>query len=124
MSDVFEYYISGGEVRIGKKELTLELLRKDSILRILLGFDAGNLTSMQSHVNFSEQGDNVIIDFSWREAQKLNGDPVPMLSELKARCGGNIGGTLSFNCIYTTFKSISYYHVDLDAEHIALKGRA
>ncbi len=64
MADVLEYYLLGGELRIGKNELTLELLRKDSILRALLGFEAGNPTSLPSRVSLSERGANVIIDFN------------------------------------------------------------
>ena len=123
MADVLEYYLTGGKLRIGKKEMTLEILRNDSILRMLLGFEAGNLSSLKSHVNLAEQGDYVILDFNGREMRKLS-DPAPLLNELKARYGGTVGGMLSFNCIYTTYVQISYYYADLDADPIVLKGGA
>jgi hypothetical protein len=124
MPDVLEYYLTGGKVRIGKKELTLELLRKDSILRVLLGFEAGNLGSVLFPVSLSEREVAVILDFNWREKRKLDGDPAAMLNELKARYGGNIGGTLSLYSVYTTFEMTTYSNANLDNEIIVLESIA
>jgi hypothetical protein len=121
MTDIIEFYLIGGNVRIGKKELTLELLRKDSILRVLLGFEAGNLGSLQSPINLSDQEGLAILDFNWREKRRLDGDPTPTLNELKARYGKNIGGVLSFYSVYTTFGMTSYSSANLNADTIVLE---
>ena len=120
MNDLLEYYLVGGRMEIGKKELMLELLRKDSILRVLLGYDAGNPESLISRTDVSSGKETVVVNFNGRGKLKLEGDPTPMLNELKARYGGNLGGSLSFHCIYTTFEWVYYYSADLEADNIVL----
>ena len=102
MDGVLEYYVTSGEICIGKRELLLELLRKDSILRALLGFDGGDLNSFLSKTTLSNQrGDKVLIDFNGRKKKKLTGDPTRLLEELKNRY--EISGTLNYQLVYTTF---------------------
>lgn len=122
MDGILEYYLVGGKIRIGKKELTLELLRKDSVLRTFLGFDSGNLKSLLTKSNLTNQQDNmVLIDFSGREKLKLDGNPTSLLEELKKRYGNNIGDILKFQLVYTTFNQVFDLQVNLDEKNIALK---
>ena len=119
---VLEYYLTGGKLRIGKKELTFELLRKDSVLRTLFGYGAGelqSLTSRQLHTEAHE--DSVILDFTRTAERKLGDSPEGMLNQLKQRYGSAVGGKLFFRCIYTTFETVYYLEADLDADEITLR---
>lgn len=118
-----EYYLVGGKICIGKKELTLELLRKDSVLRTLLGFDSGNLkSSLLTKLNLTNQhGDMVLINFSGRKKMKLDGDPTSLLNELKNRYDHDIGGTLYFQVVYTTHYIATDLRANLDERNISLK---
>ena len=120
METVLEYYLVNGKIRIGKKELAFELLRKDSILGGLLGFKAGNLGSMLSNAAVTDEEDYAVIDFQQRDALKLDDDPTPILNELKQRYGDRIGGTLSFNLFYKTHKTVAYLEGNLDMDTISL----
>jgi hypothetical protein len=120
---VLEYYLTGGKVRIGKKEAALELLRKDSVLRQLLGYTAGELKSFvcePSQATANEDG--VTFDFTGITERKLSGDPAPMLNELKSRYGSAVGGKLYFRMVYTTFMHVFYNYADLDADEVTLSG--
>lgn len=122
---VLEYYLTGGKLRIGKKEMAFELLRKDSILRTLFGYGAGGLqalTSQQVHTESLE--DSVILDFSRTTEKKLGDNPEGMLNDLKKRYGTAVGGKLYFRCIYTTFTQVYYLEADLDADEVALRSPA
>lgn len=115
MNEIIEYYLMNVRMRMGRKELALELLRKDSILRYFFGFDAGHAASMSSKANIeTNAGDNVLIDFGKREKLKLDGDPTPQLKELKLRYGDAVGGVFYFALFYTTFARTTYFEVDLD----------
>lgn len=119
---VLEYYLTGGKLRIGKTELAFELLRKDSVLRTLFGYGAGELKSLASkQVHTDAQEDFAILDFSRTPERKLGDDPAPMLNELKRRYGSAVGGKLYFRCIYTTFTHVYYLEADLDADEISLR---
>lgn len=122
---VLEYYLTGGKLRIGKKEMAFELLRKDSILRTLFGYGADGLqalTSQQVHTESLE--DSVILDFSRTPEKKLGDNPESMLKDLKKRYGTAVGGKLYFRCIYTTFTQVYYLEADLDADEVALRSPA
>lgn len=122
MDGILEYYLVGGKICIGKKELTLELLRKDSVLRTLLGFDSGNLKSLLTKSNLTNQHDNmVLIDFSGRKKMKLDGDPTSLLEKLKNRYDHDIGGTLYFQVVYTTHYMAMDLRANLDERNISLK---
>jgi len=128
MDGIIEYYFTGGKIYIGKKELTLELLRKDSVLRTFLGYDSGNLKSSLiakskiTQSNLTNQQDNmVLIDFSGQKNIKLDNEPAPLLEELKNRYDNKIGGTLHFQLVYTTFHKTLDIQANLDERNIALK---
>ena len=113
MDHCLEYYLTGGNMRISKKALTLELLRKDSVLRSLLGIDSGNLNSSVFNKSdlTNQHDDMVLINISGRDRMKLNDDPYSLLEELKNRYDRDIGGTVYFRLIYTTY----YMAMDLQA---------
>lgn len=118
---VLEYYLTGGKIKIGKNEATLELLRNDSVLRLLLGYTAGELKSFVSESTHKDtMGDTVTFDFTGISERKLSGDPTPMLNELKIRYGHAVGGKLYFRMVYTTFMHVFYNQADLDADEIVL----
>lgn len=120
---VLEYYLTGGKLRIGKKEAALELLRKDSVLRQLLGYTAGELKSFASEPTKTDKTkDTVTFDFTGICERKLSGDPTPMLNELKIRYGSAVGGKLYFRMVYTTFMHVFYNQADLDADEVTLSG--
>ena len=123
MDYCLEYYLTGGKIRIGKKELTLELLRKDSVLRTLLGYDSGNLkSSLLTKSNLTNQQDDmVLINFNGRKKMKLDGDPTPLMEELKNRYDHHIGGTLCFQLVYTTHYMEMNLQANLDERNIGLK---
>ena len=118
-----EYYLTGGKIRIGKKELTLELLRKDSVLRTLLRFDSRNLnSSLLTKSNQTNQHDDmVLINFNGHKKIKLGGDPTSLLQELKKRYNLNIGGTLCFQLVYTTHYMSMDLQANLDERNTSLK---
>ena len=118
-----EYYLTGGKIRIGKKELTLELLRKDSVLRTFLGFDSRNLnSSLLSKSNLTNQHDGmVLINFNGRKKMKLDDDPTPLLEELKNRYDHHIGGTLFIQLVYTTHYMSMNLQANLDEKNVGLK---
>jgi len=119
---VLEYYLVGGTLRIGKKEAALELLRKDSALRPLLGYGAsGHAALNMESARMNAQGDFVTIDFSQIAERKLNGDPTRILNELKQRYGAAVGGKLHFKGMYTSKMHIYYCEADLDAAEISLR---
>ncbi|SDN88346.1 hypothetical protein [Acetanaerobacterium elongatum] len=112
---VLEYYLTGGWLRIGKKEATLELLRKDSVLRPLLGYSASELSALVSQAaGINIQEDYVTLDFGSAAERKLSDDPTKMLNELKQRYGDSVGGKLFFKGVYTTFIQIMYFEADLE----------
>ncbi len=120
---VLEYYLTGGKLRVGKKEAALELLRKDSVLRQLLGYTAGELRSFTSEPTKTDKTkDTVTFDFTGIPERKLSGDPTPMLNELKIRYGSAVGGKLYFRMVYTTFMHVFYNQADLDADEVTLSG--
>ena len=123
MDTCLDYYLTGGKIRIGKKELTLELLRKDSVLRTLLGFGSGNLkSSLLTKSNLTNQQDDMaLINFNGRKKMKLGGDPTPLLEELKNRYDHHIGGTLCFQLVYTTHYMAMDLQVNLDERNVTSK---
>ena len=121
MDNILEYYLAGGKMRIGKKELTLELLRKDSVLRILLGIHSGDLSSLLAKFNLVNQHDNMVFDFNGHKRIKIGDDPTSLLNELKKRYSHNISGTLYFQLVYTTHYITRELEADLDERIIALK---
>lgn len=113
---LFEYYLTGGKLRIGKKEAMLELLRNGSALRFLLGYEAGYLTPMIVSAMKSEySGEYVILDLSNNGERKLKGDPTPAVKDLKERLGDATGGTLYFRVLYKTTNTYIYLVGDLEA---------
>ena len=120
-NDLLEYYLVSGKIRIGKKELAFELLRKDSILRGFLGYRDGGPGSMLFKAGLSEDEDYAVIDFVGRENVKLDRDPAPALNELKQRYGGKIGGSLFFRLVYTTYNVNTNLEGNLDEDNITLK---
>lgn len=119
---VLEYYLTGGRLRIGKKEMAFELLRKDSVLRSLLGYGSGGLASLTSkQVRTETEEDSVTLDFTRTALRKLDDNPEAMLNELKRRYGSAVGGKLYFKCIYTTFQNVFSFEADLDPEIISLR---
>ena len=114
---IMEYFLTGGCLQIGKKEAMFELLRKDSVLRPLLGDGIQSMLSKSGHAN--AQGDFVTIDLRGIAERKLSGDPAGMLSELKARYGSAVSGKLCFRSFYTTFAHTYYYEIDISADQIA-----
>ena len=114
---IMEYYLTGGCLQIGKKEAMFELLRKDSVLRPLLGGSIQTITSKSGHTN--AQGDFVTIDLHGIAERRLSGDPAGMLNELKARYGSAVSGKLCFRSFYTTFAHTYYYEIDITADQIA-----
>jgi hypothetical protein len=122
-NEVLQYYLTGGKLKLGKKEATLELLRQDSVIRRLLGFSGGELKTLVSKSTQTEQnGEFVIFDFTGIAERHLEGDPSEMLQELKKRYGSMVGGTLYFKMMYTTFEQVYYSRANLDADEVSLKG--
>ena len=133
MVGIIEYYFTGGKIYIGKKELTLELLRKDSVLRTFLGYDSGNLKSSlitkskiakskSTQSNLTDQRENmVLIDFSGCKNIKLDSEPAALLEELKKRYDNKIVGTLHFQLVYITFHKTLDIQANLDERNITLK---
>ena len=116
-----ELHLTGGKLRIGKKEMALELLRKDSALRPLLGYGADGLASLASRpANAQDGGDFVVLDFTGMAARRLDGDTEAMLNVLKQRYGSAVSGKLFFRCTYTTFGQVFYLEADLGADKITL----
>ena len=123
MSEVLEYYLTGGNIRLGKNEAALELLRRDSILRSLLGFTAGELKALASgSAHIGKTGDVVCFDFTGVQERRLGGDPAELLKELKARYGRAVTGQLFFRIVYTTFGHVFYSQADLDGDEMTMSG--
>jgi hypothetical protein len=121
MSEVLEYYLTGGKIHIGKKEATLELLRKDSVIRQLLGHTSGDLKALISgSTQIDKAGDTVTFDFTGVPERRLSEDPAQLLNELKKRYGGAVGGQLFFRIVYTTFGHVFYSQADLGADEVRL----
>ena len=124
MEGVLEYFLIGGNMRIGKKEMVLDLLRKDSILRGLFGYEAGYLTSLLREANVAGQQEYVIVNFSGFKQSKLSGDPTPLLNELKTRYGSSVGGILRFCCSYTSMQTYMhpyFLQANLETDDIVLE---
>ncbi len=123
MSEVLEYYLTGGNIRLGKNEAALELLRKDSILRALLGYTAGELKALaSSNAHISKADDYVCFDYTGIQERQLGGDPAELLKELKARYGRAVSGELFFRIVYTTFGHVFYSQASLDGDEVDLSG--
>ena len=123
MSEVLEYYLTGGHIRLGKNEAALELLRRGSILRALLGFTAGELKALASgSAHIGKSDDAVCFDFTGVQERRLGGDPAELLKELKARYGCAVAGQLFFRIVYTTFGHVFYSQADLDGDEMSMSG--
>lgn len=119
---VMQYDLTGGKLRIGKKELAFELLRKDSVLRPLLGYGAGGLSAIASRQMATvDDGDFTVLDFT-RTTRRLADNPESLLRELKKRYGGAVGGKLFFRSTYTTFGQVFYLEADLGMDEVSLRG--
>ncbi len=122
MSELLDYYLTGGKLRIGKREAALELLRKDSVLRPLLSDGAGELKALLSETaRAAAQGDDIVLDFSQMPARKLHGDPAIPLGELKRRYPKALGGMLYFRCVYSFGMQNYYVKADLEEDLIELR---
>lgn len=121
MSEVLEYYLTGGHIKLGKNEAALELLRKDSILRALLGYTAGELKALASgSASIGKTDDAVCFDFTGIQERKLGGEPAALIQELKARYGRALSGQLYFRIVYTTFGHVFYSQADLNGEELSM----
>ena len=119
---VMQYDLTGGKLRIGKKELAFELLRKDSVLRPLLGYGAGGLSAIASRRMATEDdGDFTVLDFT-RTTRRMADNPEGLLRELKKRYGSAVGGKLFFRSTYTTFGQVFYLEADLGMDEVTLRG--
>lgn len=123
MAEVLEYYLTGGQFSIGKKEFVLELMREDSVLRVLLGAQNGNLEALKNPVDIVDKQEYNAFDFTGRPRVHIGEDPTPLLCELKNRYGGAISGMLYFDCLYTTFEQTSHLCANLDTDKIVLELR-
>ena len=123
MSEVLEYYLTGGNIRLGKNEATLELLRRDSILRALLGYTAGELKALaSSNAHIDKTEDTICFDFAGIQESRLGGDPAELLKALKARYGRAVSGQLFFRIVYTTFGHVFYSQASLDGDEVDMSG--
>ena len=121
MAEVLEYYLIGGRLRIGKKEAAFELLRRDSILKALLGSGPGDVKALLSDpLRVGSGEDFVVLDFSLTGDRLLPGDPTNLLTELKQRYGDSVTGILHFKLLYTMWKQVYFLKADLDARPISL----
>lgn len=121
MNALLDYRLTGGTLRLGKREAMLELLRKDSALRPLLGLDQGQLRTLTSEtVRASADGDYVTLDFSQLAEHAFSGDPAVPLGELKKRYGAKLSGLLYFKCVYTVGFQNFYLKADLDKDPVVL----
>lgn len=122
MNALLEYALTGGTLRLGKREAMLELLRKDSALRQLLGIGAEGLNTLTNEwVRASTQDGFLTLDFSQIAEHLYRGDPCVPLNELKRRYGASLGGMLYFKCIYAVGFQNFYLRADLDTEPIVLR---
>lgn len=112
---MFEYYLTGGKLRIGKKEAMLELLRNGSALRFLLGYGVGDLSMMAAAIKSEPHEEYVVLDLSGNGERRLGGDPRSAIKELKDRCGDALGGVLYFRVLYKTTNTYIYLVGNLDA---------
>ena len=120
MSAILTYYLTGGTLLIGKNEALFELMRPDSILKILLGYHGGALQSPAGSARKSIQGEQMLFDFSNIAERKLDGDPSELIVPLKARYGNSLSGILYFRCVYSMGMQNLYYKADLSADNVAL----
>ena len=121
MSEVLEYYLTGGHIRLGKNEAALELLRRDSILRALLGYTAGELKALASgNAHVGKTDDHVSFDFTGIPERKLGGEPAELIKELKTRYGRAVSGQLFFRIVYTTFGHVFYSQADLSGDEMSV----
>jgi hypothetical protein len=121
MSQVLDYLLTGGTLRLGKKEAALELLRSDSALRKLLGYGAGDLKALTGERVRTTNADGfVTFDFSQAGEQKVAGDPAVPLNELKRRYGASLSGLLFFRCAYSMGMQNFYLRADLGADPVLL----
>ena len=119
MSEVLEYYLTGGHLRLGKNEAALELLRRDSIIRALLGYTAGELKALASgSAHIGKTDDHVCFDFTGIPERKLGGEPAELIKELKNRYGRAVSGQLFFRIVYTTFGHVFYSQADLSGDEV------
>jgi len=121
MSEVLEYYLTGGSIRLGKNEAALELLRRDSIIRALLGYTAGELKALVSgSAHIGKSDDYVCFDFSGIPERQLGGEPAELIKELKTRYGRALSGQLFFRIVYTTFGHVFYSQADLNGDEMSM----
>lgn len=110
---VMDYWITNGTIVMSKTDFTKEILRKDSILRILLGYNAGGRPSLKVPAIKQEDNGVITIDFQLLPETKLMEDPKELLGCLKQRYGEKITGKLTIKSVYTTFQQVYYFDVDL-----------
>lgn len=110
---IMEYWITNGVIFISKVDFTKEILRKDSVLRIILGYNAGGGAVLKLPAIKQEDNGIITIDFRLLQEIMLKEDPKELLDLLKRRYGDRISGKLTIKAIYTTFHQVYYYDVDL-----------
>ncbi len=119
MSAILTYYLTGGTLLLGKNEALFEMMRPDSILKTLLGYD-GALKPPAQGARTAIRENRMLFDFSNMHERKLDGDPSALLSELKTRYGKSLGGMLYFRCAYSMGMQNLYFKADLEADDVAL----
>jgi hypothetical protein len=108
-----DYYVTGGKIVIQKTEFAKEMLRKDSVLRILLGYTTGRLPGENAPSIERNENGTVTIDYHKVPEIKLNDEPQVLVNSLKQRYGEEISGKLTIRSVYTTFQQLYYFTIDL-----------
>jgi hypothetical protein len=122
MSQVLEYLVTGGTLRLGKREAALELLRSDSALRKLLGRGAGDLKALTGERARAASADGfVTFDFSLLGESVALADPAQPLNELKKRYGASLSGMLYFRCTYSMGMANFYLKADLSEDPVVMR---
>jgi hypothetical protein len=111
------YWITSGSIKFNKKAFTQEILRKDSILKILLGMNSKEVLLGKSPALIKNEDCTIVVDFHLFTETQISEDPHELLKELKARYGTGVVGKLGFRSLYSTFNQTFYFEIDLD-EHL------
>lgn len=109
---LMEFTIIGGSLTIGKSEFAMELLRRDSVLRLLLGYPLGGSVALSESAVEKHEG-NVTIRFDRLPINKLDEDPRDLLEKLKKQCKDKVYGKVQVKAEYTTFQQVYSYELEL-----------
>jgi hypothetical protein len=110
----YDYFITGGYLKVQKKVFVQEMLSKDSRLRALLNWKStSDFLSIHPEVGKPDNDDIITINFSNRSYVSVGESPKDFLGDLKARYREKVKGRIACRGSYV---GVYTFEIDLNSD--------